>query len=208
MIQHEMSDGYSKDTIEHSGYATRIAALEAELRDLRNDHEILRGQLVALAEVERYRDVILSRHTPSTLPMPSSCKLGARDFAEQSDGLYYLEYGPRGETYRWTGPGHTTRIRFNVDRSVPVMVTMRLISMGSHTERDRITLHVDGTAYIMRTTAGEGTVLEAGPLSPRHTPGPTELLFTIPVLFSPGATDDQDARQLGVALQGVEIGPA
>ncbi len=203
-----MSASYAEDTIEQSGHAARIAVLEAEVSNLRNDYENLRAQLVALAEVERYRDVILRRHVPTTLQPPSNCKLSALDFAEQSDGLYYLEYGPRGQPYRWTGPGHTTRVRFNVDRSVPVIVTMRLISLGSHTERDRITLDVEGVTYVMRVTPAEGTVLEAGPLPRRAVSGSTELVFNFPVLFSPGGAEEHDARQLGVALQGVEIGPA
>ena len=206
-MRDHMTPSYAEDIIERTDQDTRIAILEAELRSLREDHNELRAKLVALAEVERFRDVILRRHAPATAPAPSSSRLEARDFAEQSDGLYYLEYGPRGEAYRWTGPGHTTRVRFNVDRSVPVMVTLRLVSLGSHTARDRITMDVDGVAYTLRVALAEGTVLEAGPL-PRAAPGPTELLFNIPVLFSPGSSDDHDARQLGIALQSIEIGPA
>ncbi len=186
----------------------RLDALEADLRALREDHERLRGQLVALTEMERFRDVILRRHTPSVLPPPSSGSLDARDFAEQADGLHYLEYGPQGEAYRWTGPGHITRVRFNVDRSVPVMVTLRLVSLGSHTEQDRLAVEIDGATYPMRLTPEPGTVLEAGPVPPRAGVGPTELLFHVPVLFSPDGADAADSRRLGVALRCVEIAPA
>ena len=65
-MQDDMSASYAEDTIEQSGHAARIAVLEAELRHLRNDYDNLRAQLVALAEVERYRDVILRRHVPTT----------------------------------------------------------------------------------------------------------------------------------------------
>lgn len=203
-----MTTGDARYPPEQADHATRIATLEADLRSLREDHASLRAQFVALAELERFRDVILRRHAPALLPPLPRCKLEARDFAEQSDGLYYLEYGPRGEAYRWTGPGHTLRLLFNVDRSVPTLVAMRLVSMGSHTEQDSIGLEVDGVAYAMRMIPSAGTVLEWGPVPPRPALGATVLLFNIPVLFSPGTSDQRDARELGVALQSVEIGPA
>jgi len=203
-----MTMGDAAYPLDQAGHVTSIAALEAELRGLRRDHESLRAQFVALAELERFRDVILQRHLPPSLPPPPRCTLEARDFAEHSNGLYYLEYGPRGEAYRWTGPGHALRILFNVGRSVPVLVTMRVVSMGSHTDQDSIGLEVDGIPYAMRAIPGEGTVLAWGPLPPLTAPRSTELLFNIPVLFSPGTAEDRDARELGVALQDIEIGPA
>lgn len=203
-----MTTGEAAYPLDQAGHATSIAALAVELRSLRQDHESLRAQFVALAELERFRDVILQRHVPPSVRPPPRCALEARDFAERSDGLYYLEHGPGGEAYRWTGPGHALRILFNVDRSVPVLVTMRVVSMGSHTDQDSIGLEVDGIAYAMRTIPGEGTVLAWGPLPPLAAPRSTELLFNIPVLFSPGTAEDRDARELGVALQDIEIGPA
>ena len=202
-----MTTGYADDTHDLA-HATRIATLEMEVRGLREDHEALRGQMIALMEVERFRDVILRRHTPAAAPAPPRGKLEARDFAEQSDNLHYLEYGPDGGAYRWTGPGHVTRVRFSVDRSVPLMVTLRLVSLGSHTGQDRITVEVDGAIHLMHLATEAGTVLQAGPIPPRDGRGPTELLFHFPVLFSPGESDDHDARRLGVAMQAVEIGPA
>lgn len=206
MTRDDMTTRAADDTPEFA-QAARIATLEMEVRGLRADHEALRGQITALMEVERFRDVILQRHTPAHAPAPPHGKLEAREFAEQSDNLHYLEYGPDGAAYRWTGPGHVTRVRFSVDRSVPVMVTLRLVSLGSHTGQDRITLEVDGASYPMRLTTEAGTVLEAGPILPRGGRGPTELLFHCPVLFSPGESDDRDARRLGVAMRSVEIGP-
>ena len=185
----------------------RMAALEDELRRLREEHAEMRAQLAAIAATERFRDVILQRHPALPNPLPVAAALDARDFIEQGEGFYYLEANPDGPAYRWTGPGHTARVTFLVDRTRPLMVTLGLVSPGRHAAgEDRITVEADGVTYGTEPVEGSGIVLRAGPIPPRATPGATELVVYTPVLFSPESVEDH--RRLGIAISRIEVAPA
>ena len=188
-----------------AGDSPRLAALEAALGALREEHAVLQAQFAAFLETDRIRDLIPTRTEPPRQPARTACKLSAAEFIEPGSGFYQLEQDEGGEPYRWTGPGNAARVRFNVDRGAPLLITLELALLGANTEHDVFTVEVDGIAYPMRAAGGIPTVLQAGPVPPRAGPGVTELLFHIPVAFSPGNTD---ARRLGVAMRSVAVGPA
>jgi uncharacterized coiled-coil protein SlyX len=186
---------------------TALQRLHAQVAELSEELRLLRAQVGALYELERFRDVVLERHPSHPIPPPPTRRLEARDFIESADGFHNLEYDEHGTAYRWTGPGHFTRARFQIDRSVAVMVVLRLSSLGRHTAPDRITVDVDGTVYPMRQLGGEGIALVAGPVPPRAGGGLTDLFFHIPVMFTPRDSGIDDARMLGVAVLSIEVTP-
>ena len=190
-----------------SGAAGVDVALQARVATLEGEMRAMRAQVAALFELERFRDVVLVRHASYPAPPPPARRLDARDFVDAADGFHNLEYDGQGTAYRWTGPGHFTRARFHIDRSVPVAVALRLSSLGVHTDLDRITVDVDGTVYPMRRLGGQGIALGAGPVPPREEGGLTELFFHIPRLFSPSDTGFNDERKLGVAVLSIEVAP-
>ncbi len=186
-----------------------VDALRTELRALSAEVCDLRAQVTVLCELERFRDVILDRYVSHAAVFPSRRRLDARDFVDGVDGFHQLEYDSGGIAYRWTGPGHFTRVRFHVDRSVPVKILLTLASLGRHTEQNRITVDVDGTVYPMRRIGGEGVVLAAGPVAPRTDVTPTDLFFHVPATFSPATSGNiNDVRVIGVAVTRIEVLPA
>ena len=171
-------------------------------------HELasLRQRVETISTFERLRDVVLSQHTTQPYRAPSSSRIEARDFMELTDGLYFLEYAPSGVAYRWTGPGHFTRFRFNVDRSVPVRVQLNLFSLGKISSADVLTADIDGVVYPFRQTSNIDELV-TDPVPPRPGERQTDVLLHVPVLFTPEGGSG-DTRRLGVAVTGIVLEPA
>lgn len=186
--------------------AEQVAALSAVVAGLTREVAALRQRTETISTFERLRDVVLSRHATQPYRSPSSSRIEARDFMELTEGLYFLEYAPSGVAYRWTGPGHFTRFRFNVDRSVPVRVQLHLFSLGKISSADMLTADIDGVVYPFRPTDNIDE-LETDPVPPRPGERQTDVLLHVPVLFTPEGGSG-DSRRLGIAVTGIVLEPA
>lgn len=183
----------------------QVAELSARVATLAGAVATLQQRVETISTFERLRDVVLARHQAHPCRPPSFASLEARDFMEAAEGIHFLEYGPGGTGFRWTGPGHFTRFTFFVDRSVPVRVRLSVLALGRLSEQDRLSADVDGVAYLFSRTAN-ADVLVAGPVPPRPGDRQTDVLLHVPVLFSP-ESGSGDARRLGIAITGVALEP-
>ena len=177
-----------------------VAVLAKEVRDLRR-------VVAALTELQRFQDVAVQRHALRPWISPTGARLDARDFVDSAEGIHFLEYSDTGAAYRWTGPGHFTRFRFQVSRKVPMLVRLNLFSRGQNSGSETLTIDVDGSVYILRP-CGVPKELRAGPLPVRDGDGPTDVFLHVPTLFRPKERGEEDPRQLGVAVSGIVLEPA
>ena len=114
-----------------------LAEMKFELERLRENHKILR---IALQS----RDVVLRERDPeSILPMAQAIEFGARESLDTIHGLHGIEW--TGDVaYRWTGPESDLIIRAWVERTMPIVFELCLISYGDERNRGALILTVDG----------------------------------------------------------------
>jgi len=179
--------------------ATQLAEVTAELAGLRR-------RLAVIEQVERYRDIVLNRHATQPWTPPSSFRIDARDFHSAAEGVYSLEYDNTGTAYRWTGPDHFTRFRFNVDRAVPLSVRFVLWWVGKNIDGTPLTVDVEGATYPLRP-ADDPHAYIAGPVPPRDGSEPTDVFLHVPVLHMPQDDGSSDNRRLGVAVTSISLEP-
>jgi hypothetical protein len=187
--------------------ADEVAFLHQKLAALHAEVEELRGKVTALCALERFRDVVLRRHEVTEYAQPKTGVLDARDFMDAADGVWFLEYNQAGIPYRWTGPGHFTRLRFHVDRTAPLRLRFHFISLGRNGAGDRLSVDIDNAVHVL-SEDGSPLTLATRPVAPRAQSGPTDVFLHVPVLFSPSESGLNDMRTLGVALARVEVEPA
>jgi hypothetical protein len=189
--------------------SAEIAALRAEIADLRarlESHErILQLRDAALAESP---PVPQAAQPASALPpLPDHFAIGADQLLPTQDGFYQLEWGSEG-AFRWTGPAPDVGFDAWVDRSVPLVATLRLFHFGTPANANDLIIEVDGTAHALALT-GKDKVLRCAPIAPRPGDGPTRLTLRVAHLHSPAAAHGlPDTRILGVAFQSLRLEPA
>ncbi len=182
-----------------------VTALREEVRALTSEVRELRRKLTVLEQVERLRDVVMLRYPTRPWAQPTRIRLAARD-AAMVEGLYYVETSESGIAYRWTGPDHVTRFRFNVDRRAPLCVRLGLLSPGRNSDQVPLTVEVEGATFALLPADGSD-MLQSGPLPPRDDQEPTELLLHVPVLHCPQDHGFNDTRRLGVAITSIALDP-
>ncbi|WP_244459218.1 hypothetical protein [Roseomonas fluvialis] len=187
--------------------ATDLAALRAEVADLRARVEsyerILQLHDAALAAAP---PAPAAAPPPPSPDLPHHFEIAADQLLPAQDGFYQLEWGPEG-AFRWTGPSEEVGFDAWVDRSRPLVATLRLFHLGTPANANSLAIEVDGVAYPL-TRDGKDKLLRSDPIQPRSSDGPTRLTLRVPHMHSPAARGAADRRVLGVAFQRLRIEPA
>lgn len=179
--------------------AADITALRAELAELH-------GRLESFERILQLRDAVADRPPgpAAGLPaLPDSFEIAADQLLPAQDGFYQLEWGPEG-AFRWTGPGADVHFEAWLDRSAPLVATLRIFHFGTPANAKDLVLEVDGTAYPLTRVANQ-KVLKSDPIVPRPGEGPTRLTMRVAHLHSPSQRGQADKRMLGVAFQRLRI---
>ncbi|WP_198372070.1 hypothetical protein [Roseomonas rosulenta] len=199
--------------------AVEDEAIDAQaIRTLRAEVAELRARLDSYERILQLRDAALdAAPTPAppatpqaapqaALPLPDHFDIAADQLLPIQDGFYQLEWGPEG-AFRWTGPGHDVGFEAWLDRSVPLVATLRLFHFGTPANAKELVLEVDGATYAL-SRDGNDKILRSEPIAPRPGDGPTCLTLRVPHLHSPAARGAADRRVLGVAFQRLRVEPA
>jgi hypothetical protein len=189
--------------------AATLACVERDIADLR-------ARLDSHERILQLRDAALAAAPPtpvdqraceqSVLPLPDHFDIAADQLLPVQDGFYQLEWGPEG-AFRWTGPHQQVGFDAWIDRTQPLIATLRLFHLGTPANAQDLTLEIDGTAYAL-TREGKEKLFRSDPIAPRPGDGPTRLTLRVPHLHSPAARGAADTRTLGVAFQRLRIEPA
>ena len=178
-----------------------IAALRAEVAELR-------ARLDSYDRLLQIRDAALASGVvakpaaapePAPPPLPSRFDITADQLLPTHDGFYQLEWGPEG-AFRWTGPDADVHFEAWLDRSQPLVATLRLFHFGAPANAKDLALEVDGVAYPLTRQKNEKLLL-SDPIAPRPGGGATRLTLKVPHTHSPAARGAADKRILGVAFQ-------
>lgn len=184
-----------------------VDALRAEVADLR-------ARLDSYERILQLRDAAYAQAPAAPPPaaeqapptLPDHFDIAADQLLPAQDGFYQLEWGPEG-AFRWTGPTQDVGFDAWLDRTVPLVATLRLFHFGTPANAKELTLEVDGATYAL-TRDGKDKLLRSDPIAPRPGPGPTRLTVRVPHLHSPAARGAADKRTLGVAFQRLRVEPA
>jgi hypothetical protein len=196
-------------TAEH-GPEDEVVAL-AQLESLRSEVVELRARIDSFEKLLQLRDAAASlgatTPTTSTAParadLPSRFEIAADQLLPSQDGFYHLEWGPEG-AFRWTGPAAEVHFEAWVDRSQPLVASIRIFHFGTPANAKELALEVDGALYPL-SREGEEKLLRSTPIAPRDGDGPTRLTLKVPHVHSPAARGQADKRTLGVAFQLLRI---
>lgn len=192
-------------TMPPNAEADSTAAMQA----LRREVAELRARLDAFERILQLRDAAGAPSgaplpaAPPAAPLPADYDIAADQLLPAQDGFHQLEWGPDGPL-RWTGPTEDVHFEAWIDRSAPLVATLRLFHFGTPANAKDLTLVVDGASHAMRR---EGTtkILVSAPIAPRAGDGPTRFTLHVPHLHSPSARGAADKRVLGVAFQRLTV---
>jgi hypothetical protein len=166
-----------KSLIEH------LTELTFELDRLKESQRVLG---VAL----RARDVLACQSGQTAVPGGfRSLELDPREALDTAEGLYGLEWNEEA-TYRWTGPGKETLIRVWLDRAVPMMFEMVVLSYGDERNRGAVGLTVDGLPIALREI--DDKVMRSDPFPIIGESLYTEVVIHVPWLSSGAQSPPKD----------------
>lgn len=183
----------------------------ADTESLRAEVAELRARIDAYERILQVRDAALAAErpappvasAPTKAPLPPTFEIAADQLLPAHDGFYQLEWGPEG-AFRWTGPGADVHFEAWLDRSAPLLATLRIFHFGTPANAKDLVLDVDGTPYPLTRVANE-KVLKSDPIASRPGDGPTRLTVRVAHLHSPSQRGQADKRMLGVAFQRLRI---
>jgi len=139
------------------------AALIEHLVELTFEVDRLKQYQRTLLAALRARDIVVHGEDRAGLVAPAGLiDLDPRDALDTADGFYDGEW-EKEVAFRWTGPGRDSLVRVWLDRTIPMLLELTLISYGDTRNRGAIGLTVDGTPIALR---------EAGDLLLRSDPFP------------------------------------
>jgi len=182
------------------------------LAGLSGELAALRARVETLERVLQLRDAAaaagLPDAPPAPLPLPAAALplafgIAADELLPAQDGFYRLEWGPEG-AFRWTGPAPEVRFEAWIDRSAPLLATLRLFHFGTPANAKDLVLEVDGQPHALARRGSEKVMLSE-PIAPRAAEGPTLILLRVPHVHSPSARGLPDKRVLGVAFQSLRL---
>lgn len=180
--------------------------------ELSGEVAALRARVEALERALQLRDAAAAAGLPETPPTPALAPaatlplafgIAADELLPAADGFYRLEWGPEG-AFRWTGPAPEVRFEAWIDRSAPLVATLRLFHFGTPANAKDLVLEVDGLPHAL-TRRGSEKVMLSEPIAPRAAAGPTLILLRVPHVHSPSARGLPDKRVLGVAFQSLRL---
>jgi hypothetical protein len=150
-IRHELGDLAPAEAREC--LVERLTELRFELNRLKEDQRTL---LVAL----RARDIVMREQWPPNVVPVGSIDLDPRDALDAADGFHDMEWDQE-VAFRWTGPSHDTLVRVWLDRAIPILLEIALLSYGDERNRGAVTLTVDGVPLPIREI--NNTLLRSDP---------------------------------------------
>lgn len=181
---------------------------DSDLAPLRAELEVLRARLDTIERILQLRDAAFpppqQEDTPAALP--ATYEIGADQLLPAQDGFHQLEWGPEG-AFRWTGAEGELRFEAWLDRTVPLVATLRLFHLGSPANARDMTIEADGASLPLHRD-GTSKVFHSDPIPPRPGAGPTILVVRVPHLHCPSDQGKSDRRTLGVAFQALRLDPA
>lgn len=186
--------------------AADLAALRAEVAELRARFEAYEGILQLRDAGAAAAPELAPAASPPAPDLPDHFDIAADQLLPAQDGFYQLEWGPEG-AFRWTGPHQHVGFDAWLDRSRPLVATLRLFHLGTPANAQDLKLEVDGTAYALNRE-GKEKLFRSDPIEPRPGDGPTRLTLRVAHMHSPAARGASDTRMLGVAFQRLRIEPA
>lgn len=131
-----------------------LTRLTFELSRLKEQQTLLLGAL-------RARDILLrDPAVAASLEPAAPIDLDPREALDEADGLHDIEWD-KDVAYRWTGPDHDTLFRVWLDRAIPIICEIALLSYGDERNRGAIALTVDGVPVGMTEVAEQ--MLRSGP---------------------------------------------
>lgn len=187
------------------------SSLPADLAALRAEVAELRARLDSYERLLQLRDAAQAAEPDTTPPaavltLPDHFDIAADQLLPVQDGFYKLEWGPEG-AFRWTGPTQDVGFDAWLDRSAPLVATLRLFHFGTPANAGELAIEVDGIAYPL-VREGKDKVLRSEPIATRPGSGPTRITLRVPHLHSPATRGAADRRVLGVAFQRLRVEPA
>jgi hypothetical protein len=139
----EIRDQIGRELGDLTAPAAREAVIE-HLTELTFELSRIKEQQRTLLAALRARDILLRDHEETGTAGPAGpIELDPRDALDTADGLYDIEWDNE-IAYRWTGPGHDTLFRVWLDRALPVVCEIALLSYGDGRNRSAVGLTVDG----------------------------------------------------------------
>lgn len=194
-----------------------VTSASADIESLRIEVADLRARLEGYERLLQLRDAAMMHAEPAIAPpaaapaatptprppLPAKFEIAADQLLPAQDGFYHLEWGPEG-AFRWTGP--TAEIHFEawVDRSEPLVASMRIFHFGTPANAKELALEVDGALYPL-SREGNQKLMRSTPIAPRVGDGPTRLTLKVPHMHSPAERGLADKRILGIAFQLLRI---
>lgn len=189
-----------------TGTATDLASLQSEVADLRARMDAYERMLQirdAAAAAAPKAPAPAVEPAAAKPPLPSEFEIGADQLLPAQDGFYQLEWGPEG-AFRWTGPSAEVHFEAWLDRSQPLVVTLRIFHFGTPANGKELSIEVDGAPYPLTRQANQ-KILRSEPIAVRATDGPTRLTLKVPHMHSPADRGLADKRLLGVAFQRLRL---
>jgi hypothetical protein len=126
---------------------TTVAARECVIEHLSLltfELDRIKEQQRTLLAALRARDILVRDREQTEIVAPAgSIDLDPRDALDAADGLYDIEWDNE-VAYRWTGPGRDTLVRVWLDRAMPILCEIAVLSYGDERNRGAIGLTVDG----------------------------------------------------------------
>lgn len=192
------------------GATASIEALRVEVADLR-------ARLEGYERILQLRDAAMAQSAPavaapvaavaqrqvSRQPLPVKFEVTADQLLPAQDGFYHLEWGPEG-AFRWTGPASDVQFEAWIDRSEPLVASMRIFHFGTPANAKELALEVDGSLYLLSREANQ-KLMRSAPIAPRAGDGPTRLTLKVPHMHTPAERGLADKRVLGIAFQLLRI---
>jgi hypothetical protein len=195
----------TSSTGDNPDFQVDLDALRAEVADIR-------ARLESYERVLQLREASLgafsqaisrSRSAADAAPLPDRHSITADQLLPAQDGFYQLEWGPDG-ALRWTGPGQEVHFEAWIDRTAPLIATLRLFHFGTPENSKDLSIEVDGQRYALHRQGAE-KILKSDPIAPRQGDGATRLTLHVPHIHSPSDRGAADKRRLGIAFQRLHI---
>ena len=171
----------------------------------------LRERLDAQEKLLQLRDAlpapspVAELRYPTPLELPSHWEIDAEQSLQGACNFHGLEWGEEG-AFRWTGPGAEAGFDLWIDRRYPLRARLEIADFGHEANKGALSLIVDGSLYPLQQR-GPGKWLMAGPILPRATAGPTQLLIRVPHLHAPPAPSHHAPPLRGIAFKRLSLSP-
>jgi len=196
----DIRDQIGKDLADLAS-ADAQARLIDQLAELRFEIDRVKAQQRMLLTALRARDIIVREQSIGGGP-PRVIALDPRDNLDMTEGFHKLDWDA-DIAVRWTGPGHDTLIRIWLDRTIPVIFELGLLSYGDARNRGAVTLTVDGLPVSFEQV--DETLLRSAPLPLLDQSLYTEILVHVPFLTGGAENAAETGEVRGICVSHIRF---